>query len=342
MAQSFLKAEWKPVERLTLFADLQGRWARFRYEGEDMQVLRDTFQVETADWFFFNPKGGLRWHQTEKLSFYGSVGMTQREPARLDFLGGADRALQDLDPKRVASETVVDAEPGVNYRSRRFQLQANLFWMEFWDEIVATGELNAFGLAIRRNVPRSFRRGLELQYTWQPLDQLHLTGNASYTWARIQEVQQAFDVYDEDGAFVETVVRTQEDVQPLLTPPFIAHQQAEWQPLGWLAIGLQGRFVSQQHLDNTGNDALSTDAFAVGDAWLRLQLDRLIPGLKDGKHGRYMLQARVNNFTNTTYEPSGYSYPFLTESGGQRMEAGTPYFYPAPPSNFMLSFRAEF
>ena len=57
-------------------------------------------------------------------------------------------------------------ELGVDYSGARLALQANLYAMEFRDEIALTGELSDIGLPLRRNVDSSFRRGLELDLRW--------------------------------------------------------------------------------------------------------------------------------------------------------------------------------
>ncbi len=39
--------------------------------------------------------------------------------------------------------------------------------MDFEDEIALTGELSEIGLPVRRNVPNSYRRGVELGLQWR-------------------------------------------------------------------------------------------------------------------------------------------------------------------------------
>ena len=52
--------------------------------------------------------------------------------------------------------------------ARRPPLQANVYAMEFRNEIALTGELSDIGLPLRRNVDRSHRRGVELEVGYEP------------------------------------------------------------------------------------------------------------------------------------------------------------------------------
>ena len=74
----------------------------------------------------------------------------------------------------VAAERLFDVEAGYELRTRTLALQATLYAMEFQNEIAATGEYSDIGLALRRNVDRSYRRGLELDAAWQARPGLRL------------------------------------------------------------------------------------------------------------------------------------------------------------------------
>ena len=155
IANAFAKAEYWLGPWL-LFGDLQLRWAEFEYVGG--------VELGSVDWTFFDPKVGARRVLTPNLSLYASLGQAQREPTRMDMLLGEDDATIPHDLEAVRPERVVDLEVGVNYNTQRIALQANLFWMDFDDEIALSGELSEIGLPLRRNVDESYRRGLELDF----------------------------------------------------------------------------------------------------------------------------------------------------------------------------------
>ena len=134
---------------------------------------------------------------------YASVGRVSREPARNDMLSGEDNASVPYDLSAVEPERVVDYEAGVELAAPGSRGRANVYAMEFRDEIALTGELSEIGLPLRRNVGSSHRRGLEL-------DALVAAVRARGAWRataslsrnRIDDWTQYYDVYDEAGAWV--------------------------------------------------------------------------------------------------------------------------------------------
>jgi iron complex outermembrane receptor protein len=299
-----------------LYGDAQLRYSRFRYEGD--------LDLGSVDWTFFNPKLGARFELNPALGLYASAGKATREPARADMFAGQDNPTLPYDLAAVRPEQVWDFEAGLDYRTRRLSLQANLYAMEFRNEIALTGELSEIGLPLRRNVDRSHRRGLELDASWQALPSLRLHGNANLSESRIGTWTQFYDVYDEAGSYLESVSQDHHDVRPLLTPPFVGNLGADWTPAKGLAISAVGRYLAKAHLDNTDDEATTTPGFFDLDAVLTLDLGRFI------KVGQPRLRVQLNNvLDNSRIYASGYSYLYFTRAadGGQSL-TGTPYYYP--------------
>lgn len=299
-----------------LYGDAQLRYSRFRYEGD--------LELGSVDWTFFNPKLGARFDLNPALGLYASAGKATREPARADMFAGQDNPTLPYDLAAVRPEQVWDFEAGLDYRTRRLSLQANLYAMEFRNEIALTGELSEIGLPLRRNVDRSHRRGLELDASWQALPSLRLHGNANLSESRIGTWTQFYDVYDEAGSYLESVSQDHRDVRPLLTPPFVGNLGLDWTPAKGLAISAVGRYVAKAHLDNTDDEATTTPGFFDLDAVLTLDLGRFI------KVAKPRLRVQLNNvLDNSRIYASGYSYLYFTRAadGGQSL-TGTPYYYP--------------
>jgi iron complex outermembrane recepter protein len=299
-----------------LYGDAQLRWARFRYEGD--------VPLGSVDWTFFNPKVGVRYDVGPRLGVYASVGRATREPARSDMLAGEDNATIAYDLRGVEPERVVDVEAGLEYRSGGWSASANLYAMEFRNEIALTGELSQIGLPLRRNVDRSHRRGIELSAAWLVAPRLRLTGNANLSRNRIATWTQFYDVFDEAGAFLESVSREHHDVSPLLTPAVVANLGADYSPVPFLNVAAAGRYVAKAYLDNTQDAALTTPSFFNLDATLLFDLGRFV------KAGHPRIRIQVNNvFDNRRIFPSGYSYLYFTrDPAGRDTLAGIPYYYP--------------
>lgn len=321
-ANAFAKAEYR-IGSWLLFGDLQLRWAEFDYEGE--------VDLGSVDWTFVDPKIGARYHVSPRFSIYGSVGQAHREPARLDMLAGEDNATVPHDLEAVDPERVVDFEAGVNLNTATLALSANLYWMDFSDEIALTGELSEIGLPLRRNVESSYRRGIELDLRWLVARDWALTTSANFSDNRIDEWTQFFDVFDEDFNWVGSEARVFTDVEPLLTPEIVINQGVEWTPGAW-DLALIGRYVDTSYLDNTGSDALVAPSYFNLDLRASVTLNRL------RSLGRPTITLYVNNvFDKVDQYPGGYSWQYISRDSGGDTVAGIPYYYPLATRNIMVT-----
>ena len=313
---SFLKATWDAGGRTRLWGDAQVRHARFEYQGDQ--------ELGRVSWTFFNPKAGIRFDPSPSVGLYASIGRVSREPARSDMLDGEDNASRPYDLAAVAPERVVDVEAGFELRRGGLRARANVYAMEFRDEIALSGELSELGLPVRRNVPRSRRRGVELEVDWRASATLRLGATASVSRNRVDEWTQYYDVYDESGAFVDNVPVVFGDVPPLLTPETILNANVEWTPRPDVGIALAGRFVDAAQLDNTGDPSFRTPSFFNLDGRLTLSLARLV------KVGEPRLRVQATNLLGREdLWPSGYSYPYILRGvDGRDTFTGTSYFYP--------------
>jgi iron complex outermembrane recepter protein len=304
----------------SVWTDLQVRHPSFDYDG--------SVDLDTIDWFFANPKVGISRRITETLSAYVTAGRVEREPTRTDLLLGEDdvtafRSLEDVRP-----EEAIDVESGVRFRGNRLTVDANVYLMELRDEIQATGEINELGLAIRRNVDRSHRRGLELDAAYVITPRVRLTHASSFSRNRIDVWRQSFDVYDAAGNFTDSVVREFRNVRPLLTPEVIVNQGIEMDLPRGVRTALSARYVGESQLDNTG----SSDR--VAPSYTTFDFDGSVP-FATTTAGTARLRVVVNNLTDEKPLPSGYSYAYLVRDGVER-EEGISYFYPAAGRSFLL------
>jgi len=301
------------------YGDVQVRWARFRYDGDE--------DLGSIDWTFFNPKAGTRYDLGRGISVYGSVGLAGREPARSDMLQGQDNPTMPYDLAAVKPEHVVNVEAGVEYSRPGFSLHANVYSMEFQNEIAQTGELSEVGLPLRTNVDRSFRRGVEVDVTWQPWSALRLRHSATYSDNRIRSWTQFYDVYDAAGSWTSSTSQTHANVRPLLTPAVLVSLAADYTPVPWLTVGAAGRYVGAAHLDNTGNPAFKAPGFFGLDADASVALSRLMP-FAAGAGPRLRVQV-TNLLDNRRMFPGGYSYQYFTQdAAGPLLPGGTRYYYP--------------
>ncbi|HEX9726690.1 MAG TPA: TonB-dependent receptor [Vicinamibacteria bacterium] len=327
-ANAFGKLEYGLGQTL-LFGDLQLRWAQFSYEGD--------VDLGSVDWTFLDPKVGIRQTLSPGLSLYGSIGRAQREPARLDLLLGEDNATVPHDLEAVKPESVTNFEGGVDLNTQELALQANVYLMEFRNEIALTGELSEIGLPLRRNVDRSYRRGVEVDLRWMPLSNWTVMHSLNVSRNRIDSWTQFYDVYDAEGAWVGSEPITYQNVRPLLSPELVFNLGAEWANRD-TSVRLMGRYVAESQLDNTGLSEFQTPSFTNVDLRASQSLGRFWEGA----------DARITLFVNNLLDnqdqfPSGYSYQFLVRdgAGGETLD-GIPYYYPLATRNFVVELEVGF
>ena len=312
-ANAFAKINYD-AGRWHLFGDAQVRHATFDYHGD--------VELESIDWTFFNPKLGARFDLNAASSVYASAGLSTREPARNDMFLGEDNASVAHDLDAVKPERLLDFEAGWNYRRANLELSANVYAMEFRNEIASTGELSEIGLLLRRNVDRSSRRGIELDAAGRATPQLRQRPTANISRNRIGAWTQFFDVYDEEGNWIESRPVQYRDVEPLLTPSIIVSQSADYTPNARFGAGITGRYVGRSWLDNTNDDAFAAPAFFLADAHVSYAFTPQV---------RVTLQ--VNNlFDADRVWPSGYSYRYFAGD----MPAGDAFYYPQATRNAVV------
>ena len=258
-ASAFVKASLDEG-RVRWFADVQTRWARFNYVPDSRAGIAE----RAIDWTFLNPKIGATIALHHGWEAFASYGLTTREPARSDLLAGDDDLNKDNvadygDFARVKPESVRDGELGVRYQNRGVSFDANVYSMDFHNNIQRIGAPTASGSILRRNVGTAYRRGVELDGRWQITPRVALAGNATWSVNRILQFT--------DSSRGTPVVRN--NVAPLLSPQLITAHRIEIAATHATTITLAGRYQSMAYLDNTSSADRILPDFYVCDASVR-------------------------------------------------------------------------
>ena len=302
--------------RVTLFGDAQLRAAQFRYAPSAGSGLAP----QAVSWTFFNPKAGASVVVTPALDVYASAGMNGREPTRADMFAGADdidtvTAGSLLPLTRVRPESVRDLEAGLTLHRGPVRLQADLFLMQFHDEIAPIGQINEIGYVLHKNVDRSTRRGAEADLAWAVLPRLTLLATGALTDARIQDYRD-----DATGAVYH-------DVPALLTPRFVSAQGLRADPAPWLSLDLDGRYTSRMMLTNTGDPRYVVPASWYADAGVTLRT------------GGQAVLLQVRNLFDQRVYTGGYPGAATNSTEPNAME---PYYYTLAPRNLSVNLRLAF
>lgn len=314
------------VRDLGFYADLQYRHIRYSIRGENDAWDWNAGRMQPLDldesFDFFNPKAGIFWKIDDKSNVYASFAVAQKEPTRNNYTDGFFTRY----PK---AEKLLDYELGYSFRSRRFTAGLNLYYMDYRDQLVLTGQLNEIGEAVSANVKDSYRSGLELSAGAKFTDWLRWDVNATWSRNRIKHYTEYLsdvdadwnELYNSDGSISQTA-NYLGSVPISFSPDFMLNSLIAFTCKG-LDASLQSQYVSRQYLNNSGDAACTLDAYFVSNLNVSYTFD--LPFAKS-----VTLGVSVYNLFDEEYESNGYAsrtavYP---ASGGSRPAGARPEIVP--------------
>ena len=263
---SYLKVS-QQFDNLVLTLDLQKRYVRFDYDGN--------VQLNTISWRFFNPKAGFVYNFTNKSNVYFTVGQSFREPTRTNMFSGNDWLIEGLF-NNVKPEKVVDYEFGVKHTSNKLVLQANLFYMNFSNEILPSGGTAPNSVGNSVSAPNSFRKGVEIDFKYNITKYLTFDYNQSLTYTKFEDI---------------VVNNTQLDSgQAILTPRNIFNIGLTYNKKGFL-FGVTSKSQSSSYLDLSNQNKI--DSFTVLNSVIGYE------------NNNYSILLSVNNITSERYYTNG-------------------------------------
>ena len=307
----YAKANWDLATAWNAYFDVQ-----FRTVGYRMLGTADKFLTLDSDntYSFFNPKFGLTHQISEKSKVYGSVSAGSKEPSRQDFVDNATAVPRP--------EYLQDYEFGYERSGLRYGLQLNGYFMNYQDQLVLTGAVNSTGDAIRTNVEKSYRLGLEAVLNYQISKRLVWSGNVTLSQNRIQNFQEKMFDYDLNQEVVINHGNTD-----IAYSPSVIYGSTLTYTAGAFEASILRKFVGKQYLDNTSDDARSLQAYNTHD--LRFKYT-----LKKGP----ALTLLLNNVLNEMYSSNGYTYSY--RYGGTTTTEN--FYYPQAGFNFLLGASIRF
>jgi iron complex outermembrane receptor protein len=307
----FGKVNYQFTKALNVYADLQFRGIKYEIEGTH-DDLRDISQEH--DFSFFNPKFGALYDFNENNQAYFSFAVANREPTRSDFRD-ADEGHQ---PK---PEKLYNYELGYNYIMQKLRVNANLFYMDYTDQLVLTGEINNVGAPIFTNVAESYRVGLELVLGWKISNAVAWEGNASFSRNKIRDFESYVDNWSPPFEQINTNLG---ETDLSFSPEVIANSIFTFMPIKDLNVKLVSKYVGKQYIDNTSSDDRSLDPYFVNDILINYSFD---PGFVES----IGLFLNVSNVLNEKYETNAWVYRYNYE-GEEYMMNG---YFPQATINFL-------
>ena len=311
----YLKGSYEISNALSVFGDIQYRTIGYKLTGidSDRQPLDGNFEYQ-----FINPKVGLSYNLMTNSSLYLSYSVGNKEPSRTDFIDNPDGEIPE-------HETLNDFELGYRKKGEKLLLNANLYYMDYKNQLVLTGELNDVGAVLRTNVPSSYRMGVEIDVTYQLFKKMSIMANATFSKNIINNFSEVIYDYGQNWDEYNELSIDHGNSNISYSPEIITGGTIKYKPLPGLALSWVHRYVSDQFLDNTSNEARKLNGYYLSD----FRANYSFTALKMKSIG---LNLAVYNLFNNRYESNGYTFGY--RGGGAEVREN--FFYPQAGINFMI------
>ena len=308
----YLKADYNLCKGLNGYVDLQWRHIDYRLRGENERwdyaagAPQDLNITRVYD--FFNPKVGLNYQFRKHHRVYASWSVAHKEPTRNNFI--TDLSVQPV------SERLFDYEAGYEFRNDWLHAGANLYYMDYKDQLVLTGKLNEIGEPLSENVPESYRLGAELSFGLKTRAGFSWDVSATLSRNRVKDFQEVLPVneYDADGNWIgsRNEVVDHGETHLAFSPDYTFVNIFRYTIKGFETFA-QTNFVSKQYMCNANQEDCTLDTYcttnlAVSYTWKNL---RAIKGLTVG--------CTVYNLFNAKYDNNGWASSEHAYVGGADM-----------------------
>ena len=340
-ANIYAKANWQITKELNLYGDLQYRHIDYKIKGINDEDLSELDVHKTYN--FFNPKAGISYvHQGH--TGYFNFAVANREPSRANF---TEAGINDIP----LPERLYDYEFGYQYLHRRFGVGANFYFMDYYNQLVLTGQYSDVGAYLTKNVDRSYRMGVELTAGVEITKWLRWDVNATLSMNKIINFS---DWADDWYADWDDPVVAEHGGQVLVnygttnisfSPNIIAGSNIQFDHKGFQA-NLLTNYVGKQYLDHTSNRNAMLDDYCVSNLRLAYTLDfNKENQTKTIKNISFHIL--LNNLFNTRYESNGGVYGYFegADANGNYLpenQLHTPWYYAQAGINVHGGFTINF
>ncbi len=311
---AFAKATWRVDDTWSIFGDLQQRFITYKTDG--LSDKRIPFVMD-KNYSFFNPKTGVTITLDESSNIYASYARANREPNRTDFENG-----------NPVPEKLNDFELGYRLTKDRTRIYANVYYMDYRDQLVLTGAIDDVGAALRQNSGSSYRLGLEIEAGFQLGSQFTISPNITLSTNKNRDF-----FFQRDG-----VLRNLGNTNISFSPNVVAGNRLDFYPVQNLRLSILSKYVGEQYLGNIDAESSKLNGYFVND--FNIQYD-----LKDLGFAKLItLTAVVNNIFSEKYVSNGYFFTYDDDSinpGSVTTVEGAGY-YPQAKINFLVGATISF
>ncbi len=322
---SYLKINYDFMTSLNVYGDFQYRVIDYSILGtdDDLSIINQQHKYKN----FINPKVGVFYHPSKYMNVFLSFAVANKEPKRNDFID----APTDKTP---LPERMNDYELGYKLLLSKMAFEANLYYMDYTNQLIFTGEINDVGSPIVTNTPASFRRGIELVFGTKLFDFIELNANLTLSQNKIENFTEFVDNWNywDDPTTQDYQIENHLGTTDIaFSPSVISNAIVSVQATKHISFDVITNYVGRQYIDNTSSLERSLDPYLVNDALVKFSFET--PLVKN-----IAFSARMNNVLDKMYVSNAwvYSYYYNNERGS---DAG---YFPQAGRNFMLNLTMKF
>ncbi len=306
----FSKATYSISEEFSAYLDLQGRFVN--YETAGLTSDRVPIDINT-NFNFFNPKLGFIYKIKDQNSLYLSYAKAQREPNRNDFENGVSE-----------EERLDDYELGWRHNKEDFSFSSNLYFMNYSNQLVLTGEIDDVGAPIRATSGNSYRLGMEIDSDIKIGQNFSIRTNAAISSNKNKDFKASIN------GNLENLGNTPISFSPnLIIGNILTYETNEKLQFSFLS-----KYVGKQYMSNLNSNITNQDvleSYFTSDINLGYTIET--------KRGftSIVINAIINNIFNKKYVDRGYYYTYnYPDNNGNIITGDGAGYYPQATTNFLI------
>ena len=299
---------------LALMTDVQVAYNRYGISNE--KYLGNNFSLS---YLFVNPRLGVNYSFNEEWNSYLSVAYTSREPRMRNLYAAEDSYFgaipqfkadttngvvrYDFSQPLVKPEHLLDLEMGARWKGGSDEGTVNVYWMEFTNELVNSGQVDIFGQPVTGNAARTRHIGLEVEGSVTPVTDLTVSGNVSISHNTIVH-HTTFEDRLDTTTNTAKAVPVALDGNPIAGfPASLANVRLTYHHESFSASWLT-KYVGSFYTDNFKDPDNKNDAYVVSNL-------ELLYGLPHAGDVQVTVRAEVRNIMNKLYFMNGEGNAFF-------------------------------
>ena len=306
----FSKATYSISEEFSAYLDLQGRFVN--YETAGLTSGRVPIDINT-NFNFFNPKLGFIYKIKDQNSLYLSYAKAQREPNRNDFENGVSK-----------EERLDDYELGWRYNKENFSFNSNLYFMNYSNQLVLTGEIDDVGAPIRATSGNSYRLGLEIDSDIKIGQNFSISTNAAISSNKNRDFKASIN------GNLENLGNTPISFSPnLIVGNILTYETNEKLQFSFLSKYVGKQYMSNLNSNITNQDVLESYFTSDINLGYTIETKKVFTSI--------VINAIINNIFNKKYVDRGYYYTYdYPDNNGNIITGDGAGYYPQATTNFLI------